>query len=437
MVFGARDLVAIMFGLRRIAEDPVDGGAILVAAVAHAAFLLQLVSRRLVPPGLRALGAFSAGAWAGAVIPTAGGHFEEHYWALFILSAPAMGLAAWRLAFAATTPSGLPLPRFGGPPVQALAVSTACLVGFGVLLSSPLAARLFPAVLRGQDSVHVAALGAGLTRAQAADWQQVAALAPVLEACRVDPAHRVLETYPSLVGIALGARPMPEAVSVIHVLGAAARERFTRAIAADRPVLATTIAPDYSIWAAWILRARWFWYRQVLAGYRPVARTDQHIIWLRDAGAVPVPAAGQCRIEQPAPNRVRLHLTPEGTGRPRLGVATLAYRSLPQGGGPTRPLRTLVTIAEVETIEPPPIPPETSFLYGVPAGSPAEEVPFVPADSGASVLELRSLPASGSALDGLFCGVAFFPYDVNPQVPRITDVAELAAQVRAVACAGQ
>jgi len=68
--------------------------------------------------------------------------------------------------------------------------------------------------------------------------------------------------------------------SLIHALGERNRIAFNELLF-SKTVAVSTIAPDYSAWAGWNTRANWSFFKNLRDLYRPVARSDQHILWIR------------------------------------------------------------------------------------------------------------------------------------------------------------
>ena len=75
----------------------------------------------------------------------------------------------------------------------------------------------------------------------------------------------------------------------------------------------TTIAPDYSGWAGWNLRANWPFFESLMAHYDPIARTDQHILWVPSQGRGAV-ADARCSLAASGPNRLKVSVSAEASG---------------------------------------------------------------------------------------------------------------------------
>lgn len=69
---------------------------------------------------------------------------------------------------------------------------------------------------------------------------------------------------------------------IIHVLGDSAREKYLTAFENEDFKYAATIAPQYSGWEQWIMRANWFWYRELYQKWHPVYANSYEIYWERN-----------------------------------------------------------------------------------------------------------------------------------------------------------
>lgn len=435
-VFSITDLVLTAIGVRPFLDQP-ELVSIVLAALVHGLLLIRLAFARSAPsPEATALGVAVLAAWGGGLIATVGGHFSSRYWGIFVVTAPFAALVLARMPWGATTSRLASLVRavvVAEKPTGAVRIGLIAGVGGLALIGFAVEAMLLQTRM-GDVAMKIAAPSrtphdfggwrAGLTPDQAADARMIGRMRTMLDHCDVPSTERLIESYPSLFGSMLKASIRPEALSIIHVLGADARRDYLASMANRPPLLVATISPDYSPWAEWLIRARSFWYDPVLANYVPFARTDQHTLWLRRDRTQPlVSSVGRCRVERVARNKFKLSFyRPGSTGN--WGRARLDYTSAPVGGSLTRPVRTLVTVSEDSA--------DATLDYGAPSQGSGEVVSFAVAND-LTTVTLRSGPEA-SQLSVSRCEVEFITLPETQNLPRLGSRADLIDTLRRSAC---
>jgi hypothetical protein len=143
--------------------------------------------------------------------------------------------------------------------------------------------------------VHDSALGFRVTPEYAAGLQAMRQLAAQWDRRDIPPDRRLLSVYTSPLDIVAGVESPTPVGSLIHALGPDNRARFTGLVETRAVAAVTTIAPDYSGWEGWNLRANWPFFRVLRENYTPVARSEQNILWIAGGGEGPV-ADAACRV---------------------------------------------------------------------------------------------------------------------------------------------
>lgn len=448
--FSLGDVVAAALGFRSFEVQPSASSAIMLGAILNGVFLLRLiVSPHRPSPAFAGLGVAVLTAWGGGLIPTLAGHYSTHYWGPFLVMAAFSTLALPRFAWGSTpvVPTCVsqrvrpvwswlfPLAGHTASGRSGVAVSVVA-VGLAALTALSLEAAIMRTrvgewatmlIAPSFVSRDVGGRVVGLSADQARDTEVLVELGRILDTCQVSPRDRVVESYPSLVSTLMGGELRPESFSVIHILGEGARERYLGSIRQHPPVMFASIAPDYSHYADWLLRARGFWYAPIMADYRPVARTDQHVLWLRDGRANRAASPGRCVLDRRSSSRTRLILErPPGSGE--MGTATITYRSETLGTGPLAPLRTLVTVAEPRLGE-------TDLTYGLPSTSIDETLTLL-SPGPQTELVINALPEKRARLEVVACRAEYIFLPEMEALPRLGTSRGVVEAVRTAACAG-
>ena len=428
-VYSPWDAISVMTGARHYLNFGTKGGLIILSVVLALPTVVFSLLQSRVSPEWSALGVTLAVTWAGACIETFGGHYSHHYWAPFcytVAFVPIRLFCSWRPAVDATEAGNL---AWTGPVM--VAEQTVLLAVFQAWVFSPAASATLAQLDRGERTA-MPGLRAGVSLAVAREDTAFQRIRSVLDRCNVAAADRLIEAYPSLVGVALGSQPKAPMQSIIAVFGKQAEGRYGRYIADTGPVLASTIAGSYSPWAAWNLRARYFWYDGLLRSFRPLGRTAQHIVWLRDkAGTARHPAG--CRIDRVSPESTDIIVDAGPDPAGPLARVVLTYRSVVDTRWPSLTMRGLVTAKDgAGTVVPSALDRGGSFEYGIPPNGNDLQVASVLRQRFGTI-HLRSHPA-GTEIDVIGCTAETIDFDPNAALPPIVDDPALEEKVAAVAC---
>ncbi|MEL7317962.1 MAG: hypothetical protein AAFN04_04890 [Pseudomonadota bacterium] len=221
-----------------------------------------------------------------ALIPQIGGHIGAEYNAItFVLGFCAPIIVFQRAILRGVKPVLRRIAPGGASYAALCAAMVMALVGVSASVSTA----------RASDrSVYSPELGFYVTPAFKADIEAMQRLSQALTEKGVIKNRQLLSAYTSALDVAAGTKGPAPVGSLIHALGAKNRADFTRLVA-DRSVAAvTTIAPDYSGWEGWNLRANWPFFKALRENYTPIARNDQHVLWVRSGGIAPRDA--QCEV---------------------------------------------------------------------------------------------------------------------------------------------
>jgi hypothetical protein len=324
-IFGPLDLVNILWG------DGVLSLACLVVLVACVLLALgQLLRGRGSPVRMAAFVFVGASVVGTALIPQVGGHIEGSYNDIAVfLGACAPLILAQRMLLRLAMPV---LRIIGAAPVQLAGLGAAAIMlgAAGVEVAQ---------TTRASDrSVFAEELGFYVTPEYAADLAAMRKLGAQWEARAVPADRRLLSVYTSALDIAAGTQSPTPVGSLIHALGTRNRVAFAGLVAERKVAAVTTIAPQYSGWEGWIVRANWPFFAALQQNYRPIARNDQHVLWVRTKRAAAPLAEAQCRVEPVAANALAIRLTAARSGLASVKV----IRRGPYGEGRT----AMLTVTE-------------------------------------------------------------------------------------------
>ena len=143
-------------------------------------------------------------------------------------------------------------------------------------------------------TVYSEELGFYVTPKTAEDLAAMGRLSEFLGDRGFEENERILSVYTSALDMAAGTKSPTPVGSLIHALGERNRIAFNELLF-GKTVAVTTIAPDYSGWAGWNTRANWSFFKNLRDLYRPIARSDQHILWIR-VGETPRPQDAHCEV---------------------------------------------------------------------------------------------------------------------------------------------
>lgn len=284
---------------------------LLTACVAWA--MLQRLRGRSAPVRGSAFVFVGASVLGTALIPQIGGHVGAEYNGItFVLGLCAPFIVGGRALLRLTRPL---LRRVLTPTAVTALASLAALGMVGV------EAQRFASIRASTDrTVLDPALGFHVTPEYAADLAAMRRLAADWDARGVPHNRRLMSAYTSSLDIAAGAPSATPVGSLIHALGPRYRTMVASKVANRSVAAITTIAPDYSGWEGWLMRAQWPFFESLHTYYRPIARNAQHILWVPSRGQGPG-AEVPCKVEQPSPSRLQVTVT---AGEP--GLASVELR---------------------------------------------------------------------------------------------------------------
>ncbi|WP_298334422.1 hypothetical protein [uncultured Erythrobacter sp.] len=210
-----------------------------------------------------------------AVLPQIGGHIGSEYNAItFVLGFCAPIIVFQKALFSRAKPLMRRLPKLALTAAAAIAALAMIAIDAGSLVSNA----------QGTDrTVFHEKLGFYVTPKAAEDLAAIKRFSSELEERGFPEDQRLLSVYTSALDIAADVESPSPVGSLIHALGEQNRMAFNELLF-SKAVAVTTIAPEYSGWAEWNTRANWSFFRNVRDLYRPVARSDQHILWIRSGG---------------------------------------------------------------------------------------------------------------------------------------------------------
>ena len=259
--------------------------------------MLQRMRSRSAPVRGAAFVFVGASVIGTALIPQIGGHIGAEYNAItFVLGACAPLIVGQRLLLRWPTP----VLRSAVPATTAAAVGVAALAMVAID-----GGRLATVRATTDRSVYDAALGFYVTPEYAADLEAMRRLTSDWDARGIPQDRRMLSAYTSPLDIAAGVQSPTPVGSLIHALGPRYRTIVAAKVANRSVAAVTTIAPDYSGWEGWLLRAQWPFFESLQTYYRPMARTGQNILWVPSRGQGPGKEA-RCTVEQISASSLRV-----------------------------------------------------------------------------------------------------------------------------------
>lgn len=264
-----------------------------------------------------------------ALIPQIGGHIGPEYNGITFV----LGLAAPVIVFQRAIWRGVKKIARKIAPVTLPAAGGAAALAMIAIDAGTLALTINTT----ERTVYADKLGFYVTPAMAEDLAAMERLAAHWDARGIAPDDRLLSVYTSSLDIAAGTRSPEPVGSLIHALGPKNRTDFTARIANRSVAAVSTIAPDYSGWEGWILRANWPFFESLFAYYDPIARTDQHILWVPSRGRGPF-AGARCTAAQKALNILEINVEARVDG--------IASIYLERAGGFATGRSALLTVTE-------------------------------------------------------------------------------------------
>jgi len=204
----------------------------------------------------------------------------------------------------------------GQLPVHALA-GTAALIMIG-LEGSALAKTLE----QTERTVYAGELGFHVSPATASDLAAMKAFSAHWRAQGIAPDRQLLSVYTSALDITAQIESPTPVGSLIHALGPRNRADFEALVRRREVAAVTTIAPDYSGWEGWLARANAGFFAALHAHYRPVGRSDQHVLWIRrDEQSRPFTRPAQCKVSKLSTNALEIELRASSGGTAQVSLA--------------------------------------------------------------------------------------------------------------------
>ncbi|MEP1421191.1 MAG: hypothetical protein ABJK59_05420, partial [Erythrobacter sp.] len=239
-----------------------------------------------------------------AIVPQIGGHIGAEYnAATFVL-----GICAPLIVFQdVLIPFAKPILR--APPKWAVPL-VAGIASLGMIAAD--AGQLVQTVSSTDRTVYAEKLGFYVSPQAAQDLAAMERLSLDLERRGFPRDERLLSVYTSALDIAAGTKSPAPVGSLIHVLGEENRIDYIEALT-RKSVAVTTIAPDFTGWAGWNERANWRFFKNLRDQYLPVARNDQHVLWIR-TGGLPSWHEGQCEVADWGSARMEVTISSPNSG---------------------------------------------------------------------------------------------------------------------------
>ena len=206
-----------------------------------------------------------------ALIPQIGGHIGAEYNAITFV----LGLCAPLITFQRSIVHAAK-PWLRAIPAKALPFAGASAAAIMVLVNG---VGLVATAQASERTEYAPELGFFVTPEFKADTLAMRKLALRLDEEGVPKNRQVLSVYTSALDVAAGTKSPAPVGSLIHALGETNRRQFNALVEERQVAAVTSIAPDYSGWEGWNLRANWPFFRALRENYHPIARNDQHIVW--------------------------------------------------------------------------------------------------------------------------------------------------------------
>ena len=387
--------------------DPLAAVSLIVLTACVLWATLQRLRSRSAPVRGSAFVFVGASVLGTALIPQIGGHVGAEYNGITFVLGCCAPLIVWGRAL--LRPARPLLRRVLTP------ATVTALTGLAVLAMVGIEAERLISIRASTDrSVYDPALGFHVTPEYAADLDAMRRLAADWDARNVPPERRLMSAYTSPLDIAAGAPRATPVGSLIHALGPRYRTMVASKVANRSVAAITTIAPDYSGWEGWLMRAQWPFFASLQTYYRPIARNSQHILWVPSRGQGPGSEV-RCVVEQTSPSTLRVTVTAD-----QPGIASIEMR---RAGDFATGRGAMLTVTETS--------PFTRAATGAPwsdfprYGVANERVISVPAPlepGSVTVLELAVL--DGSAIGTARCSavmLASFDLDTLPPLPEGID----------------
>lgn len=116
----------------------------------------------------------------------------------------------------------------------------------------------------------------------------------------------VWSTYSTAIEASLGVHQPTGQDYIIHALGDTGREKYLKGFHTAKPRLVITPNPDKILWEVWSRIVNWWFYRELLQGYKPVAHDAFWTVWERTGEQNRPVSMLSCTSHQDAPGTVRI-----------------------------------------------------------------------------------------------------------------------------------
>ncbi|KEO92041.1 hypothetical protein EH31_05050 [Erythrobacter longus] len=263
-----------------------------------------------------------------ALIPQIGGHIGSEYNAItFVLGLCAPLIVFQNALFARIKPLLRLSPRLAVPVLAGVA-------GAGMIAADGM--HFAQTASSTNRTVYAEKLGFYVTPQMAEDLAAIKRFSAELERRGFPRDRRLLSVYTSALDVAAGTKSPAPVGSIIHALGEQNRIDYIEALT-GRAVAVTTIAPDYTGWAGWNERANWTFFENLRDLYRPIARNDQHVLWIRSDDAS-IKEDANCEVSDWGFASFELTIT-----SPRSGIASVFIE---REGFDAEPRTALLTVTE-------------------------------------------------------------------------------------------
>lgn len=397
-VLGAADLRFIL-----MTGDPLTTVSLVLLALSVCVAGVMRLLERGSPVRLSAFIMIGAATLGTALIAQVGGHIDASYNAITVfLGACAPLIVFQRQLLRLARPA---IAAFQGWALPALAC------GAALALVAVEGQRTFTIMSMSERTIYAEELGFFVTRETQKDLSAMQTLARHWDKAAIPPDRRMLSVYTSVLDIAAGAQSPKPVGSLIHALGPSNRAGFRALVDEQAVQTVTTIAPDYSGWEGWISRANWPFFKALRENYRPVARTNQHILWMRAQEAQEPLKPAPCRVIKRSEASFTVEILPPVPGLASIDIT----RSAEFGTGRS----AVLVVTEQSAYTNRASQPQWSGFPSYGVANSAHLTLLAPAEKGASTtLTLELL--DGSPIGDATCQAVIYPALKHESLPSLT-----------------
>ena len=300
-IFAPADLRFILFH-----GEPLSLIALLLLTAAVALLALKRLRGKGSPVRDAAFIFVGASTIGTALLPQIGGHVAGSYnhTAFFLgAMAPFILTQSWPAPMAKSILNAL--PKFA--PIAAVSFATILIIlveGLGMtnlVKSSP-------------RTVFAPELGFYVTPEYSEDLRAMARLSDHWDREDIPQKRRLLSVYTSALDIAADAKSPTPVGSLIHALGQENRHNFPILVISREVEAVTTILPDYSGWEGWNRRTDWRFFHALRTNYLPLARNDQHVLWVRSRSSNEPQKPASCTVTKRSQSSLEITVQSDATG---------------------------------------------------------------------------------------------------------------------------